>query len=787
MIAVSKKVKEQLKTGINVVNYADVTLSDGNTLHLEPKDFMIGGCKIEDKTTDGKFGVGFTIGKTLTIRIANYDEKFSQYDFYQSVIYLYIAMILDDGSVEKNRKGVYYATVPSTTGEIIEISAVDGMYKLDKDYSSSTTTYPATLLSIISDVCLDCGIPIGFTQFDNMGFIVQEKPEKATYRQVLSYAAQIAGYNVRIDNDGYMKLIWYNTALLDKYNNYNGGNFKIYPHKTIISGGNFTDYSSDTIIKGALFTDEMPEHIFRIKSIDIHTDDIQITGVQVVGEEDSISLFGEKGYIIEITGNPFVYGKEEEVADYLGRRMVGIVFRPFTAQVLNNPLYEPFEVVMVSDRKGNVYYSIVNSVSYTIGSYTELSCLAEDPVKNGSIYHSEAADAVVEARRNTEKQITEYDKAVQNMNSLAMNALGFYETVNISDDGRRTIYMHDRPLLEESQYIFKTSIDGFFISQDGGKSYTAGFDKNGNAVMNVLYAIGIVADWIRSGRFECKKGDKTTFLADVDTGEVKIVADSFSLTSGETIESISQEKADNALDDAKDYADEASRKAVNNQTQEDVFNKLTNNGAVQGIYLQENKIYINASYIKTGYFSADRIQGGTLTLGGYGNVDGNLIIKNSTGEQVGYIDNTGVNFNQGTFSGKLKAATGTFLGELKAATGTFSGTITSDNGHFFAKIENAALQGGLSKEATTGYVAFNSKYTSTGIDGTRIAGKGIIALYTPYLGVGDWTELGEDGIVQVGQSATQKIITDITDNGDGTISWQWKEIEFTKGLMTTAL
>jgi len=70
-------------------------------------------------------------------------------------------------------------------------------------------------------------------------------------------------------------------------------------------------------------------------------------------------LFGEEGYAIVVKGNPFVDGKESEVAAYLGGRMVGITFRPFSAQILGNPLYEPFEVVMVSDRNGNVYNTIV--------------------------------------------------------------------------------------------------------------------------------------------------------------------------------------------------------------------------------------------------------------------------------------------------------------------------------------------------------------------------------------------------------------------------------------------
>lgn len=498
MINASKEFKEKLKKGAAVVNYADITLSDGAVLHLEPKDFMIGGCQIEGKTSDGKFGVGFCIGKTLKIRLENDDERFSSYDFYMSTIVIYVAMLLDDGTIEKIRKGKYYATIPQTQGDIIEISAVDAMYRLDKPYAA-TTVYPATLQSIISDICLDCGIPAGFRQFDNYTYTVKERPENVTYRQVLSYACQVAGYNARIDNDGYMQLIWYNTSLLNWYN-YNGGSFKTYPHDTILDGGDFTNYGQGDRISGGEFTDPRPEHIFRIKSLTVHTDDVVITGVKVIGKDDVTALFGEEGYAIVLKGNPFVDGKESVVASYLGGRMVGMSFRPFSAQILGNPLYEPFEVVMVSDRKGNVYNSIINSVSYKIGAYTTVACQAEDPVRNGSEYISPAVQAAVaEARKNAEKQISTYDKAVQQMNQLAMNAMGFHTTVEDMADGSRVVYLHDKPALKESKTIYKQTIDGFFISTDGGKSYTAGFDKNGNVVVNVLYAIGIVADWIRSG------------------------------------------------------------------------------------------------------------------------------------------------------------------------------------------------------------------------------------------------------------------------------------------------
>lgn len=59
----------------------------------------------------------------------------------------------------------------------------------------------------------------------------------------------------------------------------------------------------------------------------------------------------------------------------------------------------------------------------------------------------------------------------------------------------------------------------------------------------------------------------------------------------------------------KDYADAL----VKNQTQEEIFNKLTNNGAVQGLIIgPDGQIYINASYINSGILNADLLKSGTL-------------------------------------------------------------------------------------------------------------------------------------------------------------------------------
>lgn len=639
MINASKEFKEKLKNGTSVVNYADVTLSDGTVLHLGPKDFMIGGCEIEDKAADGKFGIGFVIGKTLKLRIANHDEQYSRYDFYCAAIRLYVALTLDNGTIEKIRKGVYYVTVPQTPGDIIEVSAVDGMFKLDRDYSSSTTRYPANLSTILTDACISCGIPVGFQQFDNMNFMVAEKPEKTTYRQVVSYACQIAGYNARIDNAGYMQLVWLDSDLLD-FNNYNGGNFKTYPHDSVVDGGNFKNYNTDLIISGNNYLDKQPEHILHIKSLSVHTDDVTITGVKVVeksGENEKEYLSGKEGYLIEIRDNPFVSGKGKAVADYLWARISGIEFRPFSAQILNNPLYEPLDIVKISDRKGNVYSSIINSVTYTIGSYTQISCETEDPIKNGSTYVSASAQAVVAARKNAEIQLSAYDKAVQNMNQIAMNAMGFHTTYEDQEDGSRITYLHDKPELEESKIIYKQSIDGFFVSQDGGKSYTAGFDSQGNAVVNILYAIGIVADWIRTGRFSVQdeKGN-ILFLADINTDFVEIggfIVNKTALYNG----------PDSLNSDIPGvYVGSDGIKSVGSNTD---FTWIID-GQVTSSYIDTKDIYAESAEIKKIYFG-----GSVGAVVHYADSDGNIICRtlNITG------DSTGSNsiIKQKVFSGHL--------------------------------------------------------------------------------------------------------------------------------------
>ena len=65
--------------------------------------------------------------------------------------------------------------------------------------------------------------------------------------------------------------------------------------------------------------------------------------------------------------------------------------------------------------------------------------------------------------------------------------------------------------------------------------------------------------------------------------------------------------------------------------QQAIFNRLTNNGQTQGIYLNNGLLYINATYIQSGTLSANYIKGGTLEVGGLNDTNGVVAVYSDAG------------------------------------------------------------------------------------------------------------------------------------------------------------
>lgn len=289
----------------------------------------------------------------------------------------------------------------------------------------------------------------------------------------------------------------------------------------------------------------------------------------------------------------------------------------------SDPSIEAGDIAIVFDRKGRAYPILVTRTSFSPDGYHETVCGAESPSYNSSTRYSSATKDYVEIRKKIRAEKTSRELALEELGRKLEESPGLYSTIEKADSGN-VYYLHDAPKLADSQIVWKMTAEAWGVSTDGGKTWNGGMMVNGDVIARILDATGVNADWINTGQLSVKKDGKEVLFIDVDTGTVRIVADSFSLSSGKTIQ---------------DIADEAAQDAVDAQTQTDIFNKLTSNGTLKGLFMKDGKLYISASYILSGI----------LKLGGASNGNGTLEIYNSSGTRIGLFNNSGINLGSGKF------------------------------------------------------------------------------------------------------------------------------------------
>lgn len=150
-------------------------------------------------------------------------------------------------------------------------------------------------------------------------------------------------------------------------------------------------------------------------------------------------------------------------------------------------------------------------------------------------------------------------------------------------------------------------------------------------------------------------------------------------------------------EEARRIAQEAASEQVN-LTSEEIFNLLTNNGELQGLYRgDDGQLYVNANYVKSGTLHGDRVDGSTLkikkgaVIAGW-DIDENSIYKGtdfgtsifvctgSTGEYSiggsapipGWVFGAGGKFGV-TKDGTLYANEARLQGEIEASGGHIAG------------------------------------------------------------------------------------------------------------------
>lgn len=754
-----------LDNDINVNCFADIVTASGEKIPISDSELWANGFEVNDSTSsNGTFTIGALIAGKLKIKLNNIYEDYSKYDFDKASVTAYVSKSFSDGTTEKLKIGEYRVSETSYDGSLITLTCLDNINNFNREYDSNLS-YPTTSYEVVRDACIKCDVPFTMARFDNSGYVINEIPsdnQKLTYGQVIAYILQLSGLWGKCGHDGELLIGWYDMSQSGSQN-YNGGTFSTkttpYSDGDSVDGGTFK-YSDGDSADGGTFTEARNYHnIYTQKDLNVATDDVVITGVKVIvtSKEDKAkdvnTLAGKEGYVISITDNPFIPAdKAQTVASYIFKKIGGMRFRPLDATLLSNPLIESGDVALVTDRKQNTYSCFISNRTFTVGNGTTISCDAENASRNSADKFSNETKAIVRARKVAQTQLSAYDIQMQLLTRLMAQSLGLFKTEQVQDDGSVIYIMHNKADLNSSQIQWKMTANGMAVSNDYGKTWRAGIDKDGNAIFNIMSAIGINFDWAHGGTLTLggeNNVDGKQYVKD-SKGNILITLDNrgITLASGVKISwnnisnqpSIPSKTSDLTNDSGYQDADQVGEIANNAvKSTKDELNALKKNiGYTQigsdyvvspkivGAYGEFTKAFnvdvVNPSTGLNQSFWAQDAETGTKISGNYGGnaIDNNLTVNpegaNLFSNVGGHSSGVGCGGGYASMNGETVNISGTNV-DITANNLTLNGvetvfgskTFTNENGWYWRQWTDGYIEMWGSFPAT---VSFGSKHGS---------------------------------------------------------------------------
>ena len=574
--------------------FADITLTNRRTISLTNTRIWTGGFSVEDAVSedDSFTAVGAAIMGAATLIINNIDEAYSSYDFTNAKVVLSVGMQVEGSTgtyTEKIRKGTYTVDDASYNGATISLSLLDNMELFDRDYSTNTLKYPATLKQIVSNACTRCGVTLATTSFPHDDYVVQTRPstkDSVTYRDVIGWSAAIAGCFAKCNANGQLEIAWFKqeefeqsgagydggdfTKTYSQYttgDNLDGGNFNpwddTYDSGTFTStdeiedldGGTLTDYSPGIAFDGGLFnpwngdldgydagffTDDNPLHyISSLYSQNVSMDDTVITGINIiVAVNDDTGTYtqtykaGTTGYVIDIENNDFITeDTAQDIADWLGEQLIGLRFRKSSVTHADDPSIESGDIGILWDRKGTEHRILITRTTFSIGAPQTTVCGADTPLRNSATKYSALTKTYTTARKALNTETVARQAAIQDLSSQIADSSGMYITTTGSGSSL-ICYVHDKSTLSSSKVVLEltpTRWRGTANYRGASTVWTSGTDINWTYISNLIETNGLSGAWIKRGTI----ADSNSRLAiNVETGTIMMKKGSINLGEG---------------------------------------------------------------------------------------------------------------------------------------------------------------------------------------------------------------------------------------------------------------
>ena len=457
----------------------DLELASGTTLHLTGADIWEDSFSIDTASSGtSSFDIGTAVIGQCKFTLNNINGTFDNYDFFNAEATVWLGLEGDvsgsPATQQYYRMGFYTVDEPSKANGLISLTLLDNMWKFDVPFSEAGVTFTSqtTARSIVNTMCSHCGVTLATQSFHGYDFSITSAPEEIdemNCREMLQYIAMIGCNFCFMDDTGALNIKWYN-----------------------VNATSSTTVTCD-LNQNASFG----------------TENITVTGVKFVLDDTEYTR-GSDGYVLELE-NPLV--NTSNVSSVLNLiwatgYLKNFSLRTYSITTASDLSAEIGDKIKILDYKGNYTYSWITTNSFKLAAHL-MQCNAEPP--NRTLikrYSNEVKSAVSVARKEAVQLISTYDQSVQRLNKLVEQSMGAYSDYEDAQSGGRIYYISNMPItksggvctFESGSVVFRMAGDVFSVSRDGGQTWVNGYDPTtGELVVNVLNAIGINAEWIRTG------------------------------------------------------------------------------------------------------------------------------------------------------------------------------------------------------------------------------------------------------------------------------------------------
>ena len=446
---------------------------------IRESEILQGSLTIDRYSVSGsKIEVGSAVAAELSFNLKNDSGKYDNTIFEGAELYVQIG-IKDwtaTGSVPTYwiPCGHFIIDEPPRHKSTIKISALDRMMCFDKVVDESKLSFPMTVEDLINRICSLCGVTCvsSLSKLVNKDYSIKEFPsdQAITYRTLLQWCTALTGTCAFMNSDGNLEIKWYE--------------------------------STNVLITSSERYDS-----------DMYENDISITGVYFKDdEEEKEYIAGTDDYCLDLSTNGLIQENPQVVIDTLYVSLKDFSYRPYEATIKPAPYLYPMDRISYKDSKGITHNTIVTNVNFVMNQSTEIAGKGETTQnesydKNNGLTKQQAT--ILETiRKKVENSLSSREQATLEMNRLLANSLGLYMTGVKQDNGSTKYYFHDGETLETSNIIYTFQANGFAWTKNWNKGepvWEYGVTKDGNAVLQMLAAYKLTADYIEAGSITADK------------------------------------------------------------------------------------------------------------------------------------------------------------------------------------------------------------------------------------------------------------------------------------------